>query len=159
MKFLIILLIALGVYDQTPSPVSCPGIPRKITYAANTKHSDPFLSATGSRVTTKDQWACRKKEIRKILQCYELDPVPPASSSATATFASNSLKVTVSYGGKTVSFSVSIKYPISGKPPYPAIIAYQGGSIPILTSVATITYSNFDIGADNGRGKGTFYGP
>lgn len=157
MIFLLVSLCAFCSCAQTPNPISCPDIPSTITYATNTKLPDPFLSVSGSRITTKEQWVCRKKEIRQILQRYELGPMPPTPSLVTATFASNSLKITVSDGGEIVSFSVSIKFPTSGKAPYPATIAYGGGSIPIPSTVAIITYSNFDVGADNGRGKGTFY--
>jgi hypothetical protein len=134
-----------------------PRYPKHNLLCSQHQTCDPFLSVTGSRISTKDHWACREKAIRQILQRHELGPMPPALSSVTATFASNSLEITVNDSGKTVSFSVSIKYPTSGKAPYALIIAYQGGSISIPATVATITYRNFDIGADNGREKGTFY--
>jgi Glucuronyl esterase, fungi len=143
-------------YAQTPNPLSCPNIPSPITYAANTKLPSPFLSVVGSRVTTKDQWACRKMEIRQILQRYEHGPMPPAPSSVAATFAPNTLKITVSDGGKTVSFSVPIKYPTSGKEPYLAIMAYHGGSIPIPATVATITHGNLTLVLAMDAGKGLF---
>ncbi|KAL1602363.1 hypothetical protein SLS60_005779 [Paraconiothyrium brasiliense] len=67
------------------------------------------------------------------------------------------LTIKVTDSGKSISFSVTIKLPTSGTAPYPAIIAYGGASIPIPNTVTTITYQNFDMAADNGRGKGKFY--
>jgi hypothetical protein len=62
-------------------------------------------------------------------------------------------------GGKSISFSVSIKKP-SGAGPFPAIIAYAAPSIPVPAGVATITFNNNEIAAqDNSgsRGKGKFF--
>jgi hypothetical protein len=61
---------------------------------------------------------------------------------------SNSLKITVSEGSKSMTFSVNIKLPSSGSAPYPAIITYGGASLPIPNTVATITYQNFEMAAD-----------
>ncbi|KAI1459516.1 hypothetical protein F4805DRAFT_420537 [Annulohypoxylon moriforme] len=55
-----------------------------------------------------------------------------------------------------MSFSVSIKLP-SGTGPFPAVIAFEGTSIPVPAGVATITYPNHDVAADDPRGKGKFY--
>lgn len=56
-----------------------------------------------------------------------------------------------------MSFTVTLKLPTSATAPYPAIIAYGAASLPIPSTVATITYQNFEMAADNGRGKGKFY--
>ena len=48
----ITILYAQCVQAQTPSAVSCPDIPITITYAANNKLPDPFLSITRSRIIT-----------------------------------------------------------------------------------------------------------
>ncbi|KAF2187483.1 carbohydrate esterase family 15 protein [Zopfia rhizophila CBS 207.26] len=153
----ILLATAYLVTAQTSTPVACPSIPASVNYVANPKLPDPFLPLSGTRITKKDQWACRKEEIKQLMYRYEFGVMPPKPSSVTASFSSNSLKITVSEGGKSTSFSVSIKLPSSGTAPYPAIIAYGAPSLPVPNTVATITYQNFDIAADNGRGQGKFY--
>jgi len=78
----------------------------------------------------------------------------------TASFSGNSLSISVSEGGKSISFSVSITYPSSGTAPYPAIIGYGGGSIPAPAGVAMINFNNDDIAAQastGSRGQGKFY--
>lgn len=62
----------------------------------------------------------------------------------------NTITITCSEGGKSISFSVIVKEPSgSAQAPYPAVIALGGPSIPIAAGVATITYNNQDIAVDN----------
>ena len=153
--FLPLLSTTLG----TALAQTCPSLPSTITYATNPKLPDPFLPINGTvRLTTKAQWPCRKEEIRQLLQRYEYGVLPPKPRSVTASLSGGtSLQITVTDNGKSMSFAVAIKLPSSGSAPYPAIIAYGGSSIPIPSTVATITYQNFEMAADNGRGKGKFY--
>ncbi|KAF2112754.1 hypothetical protein BDV96DRAFT_614176 [Lophiotrema nucula] len=144
-------------HQTNPRAIRCPSLPATISYATNPKLPDPFLSIIGTRITSASQWTCRKEEIRQLYQRHSLGTMPPKPSNVTASLSGASLKIVVTDGGKSTSFSVTIKTPASGTAPYPAIIAFRGGSIPIPSNVATITYQNFDIGADNGRGKGKFY--
>ena len=135
----------------------CATLPGSIPMPTVSKLPDPFTFLNGTRVTTRDQWACRREEIRALVQRFELGPMPPKPSSVTGTLSGGTLTVKVTDRGKSISFTASIKTPTSGKAPYPAIIAYGDGSIPIPANVATISYNNFDVGADLDRGKGKFY--
>ena len=150
---LLLILVAVG----WTAAQTCLSIPASISYPANPKLPDPFLFLNGSRMTSKSQWPCRKEEIKQLYYRYSLSTMPPKPSNVTASFSSNSLNISIADGGKSISFSVTIKYPTTGSAPYPAIIAYGSPSLPIPNTVATTTYQNFDIGADNGRGKGKFY--
>ncbi|OCL01728.1 carbohydrate esterase family 15 protein [Glonium stellatum] len=164
MKFSLLSLSLIAVpIIAAPSKVkrqaTC-GVPSGYSPTSHAKLPDPFTSINGTKITTKDQWPCRQQEISQLFQQYELGTLPPKPSSVAATFSSNSLAITVSDGGKSISFSVSIKYPASGKAPYPAIIAYGGPSIPVPNTVAVITFNNDDIAAQqdsSSRGKGKFY--
>ncbi|KAF2267603.1 Glucuronoyl esterase catalytic domain from Hypocrea Jecorina [Lojkania enalia] len=149
-----LLIVGSALGQSTPA---CPSLPGAINYAANPKLPDPFLPISGARLTKKDEWPCRKEEIRQLFQRYSYGIMPPKPSSVTASMSGNSLRITVSEGGKSMSFSVSVRLPTSGSAPYPAIIAYGGSSLPIPNTVATITYQNFEMAADNGRGQGKFY--
>jgi hypothetical protein len=145
-------LLAGHVMGQT-----CGTIAESFTYSggSNIKLPDPFLFLNGSKVNTKPDWACRQDEISAIFQRYELDPMP-AVESVAATFASNRLSITVTAGGKSISFDANIKLP-SGNGPFPAVIALGGASIPVPSNVAVITYNNEQIAATDPRGRGKFY--
>ena len=80
----------------------------------------------------------------------------------TASFSGSTLSITVSQSGKSFSVSVSITKIPSGPGPYPAIISYGSydASIPIPAGVASITFNNDDIAAQqdgSSHGRGKFY--
>ncbi|KAK4225418.1 hypothetical protein QBC38DRAFT_264197 [Podospora fimiseda] len=125
----------------------------------DSKLPDPFVFANGNKITTKADFDCRKAEISKILQQYELGTYPPPPDSVTASMSGNSITVKVTVGSKSIQFSANIRKP-SGAGPHPAIIGIGGASIPIPSSVATITFGNDAWGAQSGsgsRGRGFFY--
>ncbi|KAE8443038.1 hypothetical protein EG329_002432 [Mollisiaceae sp. DMI_Dod_QoI] len=166
MKYLSsILLLAIPAL-AAPSPTlnerqaaAC-GIPDGYSFKTNAKLPDPFTSANGTKITTKAQWPCRAQEISALFQKYELGTLPPKPSSVSATFSGNSIKVTVSDGGKSISFSAKISTPSGGKAPYPAIIGIGGMSIPSQAGVATITFDNDGMAAQqnkNSHGTGLFF--
>lgn len=122
--------------------------------------NDPFQPLSGSRITTKAQWTCRQDEIKQLFQKYELGVLPPKPSSVTGSYSGTTLTINVSEGGKSISFTASVKLPSSGTAPYPAIIAIGGLSIPTPAGVAVITFNNDDIAAQasgSSRGQGKFY--
>ncbi|KAJ7662445.1 hypothetical protein B0H17DRAFT_1162939 [Mycena rosella] len=86
-------------------------------------------------VTTAD-WACRSAEISTLLQMDELGTMPGTPQSVTATFSGNTLTITVTDGGKSISFAPTITYPSTGAAPFPAIIGYNGISFPTPAGVA-----------------------
>jgi hypothetical protein len=123
------------------------------------KLPDPFTSAAGTKITTKADFECRKAEISKIMQQYELGTYPPPPDKVEASMSGSGITVRVTVGSKTISFSASIRKP-SGSGPFPAIIGIGGASIPIPSNVATITFNNDEFGAQSGsgsRGRGKFY--
>ncbi|KAK4246566.1 4-O-methyl-glucuronoyl methylesterase [Corynascus novoguineensis] len=123
------------------------------------KLPDPFTTAAGDPVTTKDEFECRRAEISKILQQYELGEYPGPPDSVEASMSGTGITVRVTVGGKSISFTASIRKP-SGSGPFPAIIGIGGASIPIPSNVASITFNNDEFGAQMGsgsRGQGKFY--
>ncbi|KAF2672305.1 hypothetical protein BT63DRAFT_370104 [Microthyrium microscopicum] len=126
----------------------------------NAKLPNPFKFNNGKAVATKEDWACRREEMRTMLQQFELGTKPPKPEKVTGTFSGNSLSITSSVGGKTMTFSVSIKLPSGGAGPYPVIIGNGGSSLPSFPGVATMMFNNNDIAANmagSDRGKGKFY--
>ncbi|AEO68173.1 61de7431-7fea-4f2a-806d-b1ffc83f125f [Thermothielavioides terrestris] len=125
----------------------------------DSKLPDPFTTSAGKKVTTKADFECRRAEISKIMQQYELGTYPPPPDKVEASLSGNSITVQVTVGSKSISFSASIRKP-SGSGPFPAIIGIGGASIPIPSNVASITFNNDDFAAQVGsssRGQGKFY--
>ncbi|KAF2203450.1 hypothetical protein GQ43DRAFT_265797 [Delitschia confertaspora ATCC 74209] len=162
MKYSLIPLLATTVLaapllEERQSTCS---VPSTFPNPNASKLPDPFVFFNGKKVASVADWTCRQAEISAAMQTQELGTFPPKPSSVTATGSATSLSITASEGGKSISFSVSIKKPSSGSAPYPAIIAYGGASIPVPAGVATITFNNDQIAAQQGgssRGQGKFY--
>ncbi|WP_437818192.1 glucuronyl esterase domain-containing protein [Sorangium sp. So ce1078] len=124
---------------------------------------------SGSRITKKSEWACRRAEIKAQVEEYESGPKPAVSKeNVTGSFSGKTLTVTVNEAGKDVSFGIDVNRP-SGAPsgPIPLLIGLAGfGAITLDSSVfsangvATAIYNNNEIGAQSGggsRGTGKFY--
>ncbi|KAI6087460.1 carbohydrate esterase family 15 protein [Hypoxylon rubiginosum] len=151
----LLCLASLGTAQEvSPTPTGCT-IDPSATYAKSAKLPDPFLLADGTRLSTKDAWACKRAEIRDQIQRYELGPKPTAPT-VSAGASGGKITITSSEGGKSTSFAVTVKLP-GGTGPVPAVIAFEGTSIPVPTGVATVTFPNHEIAADDPRGKGKFY--
>jgi hypothetical protein len=74
----------------------------------NMKLPDPFAMHDGTRITTKAQWECRRNEIKKDLEKYEIGPKPePASVSATLSGTTLTVTVTTSAGSLTLTSKVT----------------------------------------------------
>ncbi|KAK0610812.1 hypothetical protein B0T14DRAFT_500029 [Immersiella caudata] len=148
--------------SPTPNPPgsdACPAAPASISFSSSTL-PDPFTFVSGSKVTSLSHWTCRQYEISTLFQRYELGTYPPAPSSVTSSFSGSTLSITASHSGKSISFTVSITNIPSASGPHPAIIAYGAASIPVPAGVATITFNNDDIAAQqsqSSRGRGKFY--
>ncbi|EPS37459.1 hypothetical protein H072_8842 [Dactylellina haptotyla CBS 200.50] len=142
------------------NPTTCPAIPGSIPLVSNSKLPDPFTFVSGAKVTTKDQFKCRQAEILAAMSQYELGTKPPKPQTVTASWSGNKLTINVSNGGTSISFAVTITAPSGGRSPYPAIIGYGGGSIPVPAGVALINFNNDEIAAQTNtgsRGQGKFY--
>lgn len=120
---------------------------------------DPFKFANGTEITTKADFDCRAQEISLAMQQYELGDYPPPPDSVTGSISGNTITVAVTVGSKSISYTASITKP-SGDGPFPAIITVGGASIPIPSTVATITFNNDQFAAQDSsssRGQGLFY--
>lgn len=122
------------------------------------KLPDPFTFASGTKVTTKADWACRQQEISKIMQQYELGDLPPPPDKVEATLSGNTMSVKITVGSNTATLNSNIKKPSGGNGP--AIITIGGSSLPIPGTVGTVSFGNDAFAQQNGgnsRGVGTFY--
>ncbi|KAJ7155509.1 Glucuronoyl esterase catalytic domain from Hypocrea Jecorina [Mycena crocata] len=138
---------------------TCPPIP-DLTSFNDAALPDPFTFADGSKVATLSDWACRRAEISTLLQRDELGTLPDKPDSMHASFAGNTLNITVAVAGKSVSLAPTITYPTTGTAPFPALIAMGGISIPRPAGVAVINFNNAQMAAQDtaaSRGHGLFY--
>jgi hypothetical protein len=157
-----------GAQSNPGSPAGACGATKLASYAElqpNPKFPDPFRALDGSRITRKDQWACRRAEIGAQFEEYQLGPKPPRPSVLNARVAGGELEVSAGDGQKSISFTVEIALPAKGQAPYPALIMY--GNRPGLDNdalaelgVALIKFPNSELAEQqNGqsRGRGSFY--
>ncbi len=92
---------------------------------------DVFIMNDGTRVTTRAQWAKRRKEIRQVLQYYAVGRMPPAPGNVKGTEvqaesvlggAARYRLIRLTFGPKNaLSLNVGIFTP-AGAGPFPAII-------------------------------------
>jgi hypothetical protein len=142
-----------------------PPIPSFASLPTNSFLPDPFTFMNGSRVTTRAEWTCRRAEIATLAQEFEYGYKQNTPYSATTgSFSGNTLTVTVTDNGRTISFNASITYPSSGSGPFPAMIGVGGSNLnnSALSSmgVAVINFPNDQIAQQNNqssRGVGKFY--
>jgi hypothetical protein len=116
---------------DNPCGEGIPPMPSYSSLPTNPYHPDPFRFMSGSRVTTKAEWTCRRAEIAALVQEFELGYMQETPYSATTgSMNGNTLTVTVNDNGHQISFSYTITYPTTGSAPYPAMIGYGGSSLP-----------------------------
>ncbi|XXX78410.1 hypothetical protein WMF30_06525 [Sorangium sp. So ce134] len=155
-----------GLVEDSGASCPKPTLPAASSLPAFETHQDPFLNVSGSRITKKSEWACRRAEIKAQVEEYESGPKPAVSKdNVTGSFSGNKLTVDVSEGGKSISFSIDINRP-SGAPsgPIPLLIGVGGSSLDnsvfSQNGVATASFDNNGMGAQAGggsRGTGKFY--
>ena len=74
----------------------------------NTKLPDPFAMHDGTRITTKAQWECRRNEVKKDLEKYEIGPKQDRPTvAATLSGSTLSVKITTTAGTMTLTSAVS----------------------------------------------------
>ncbi|KAJ7733244.1 putative extracelular cellulose binding protein [Mycena maculata] len=141
----------------------CPAIPDLASYN-NTALPDLFTFVDGhTKVLTLDDWACRRAEISTLMQINELGTLPddPPPEALDVSFSEDTLTITVTEGGKSITFAPTITYPTTGTGPFPAIIGMGGVSIPIPSGIAIINFDNEAMANQDSspasRGVGLFF--
>lgn len=81
--------------------------PSSLTYE-NQKLPDPFTFFDGTKVTTKAQWDCRRKEILAMADKYLYGPVPPQPDEVTGTVSGGTVSITCTVGSMTETFTANI---------------------------------------------------
>jgi hypothetical protein len=87
---------------------------------------DPFAMNDGTRITTKAQWGCRRNEIKKDLERFEIGPKPePPTVEASLAGTQLNVVVTTAAGSITLSSAVGT---VAGDGPSCVAIGMNGNS-------------------------------
>lgn len=151
--------------ENSGSGCYVPELPSYASLPTNAALPNPFKFINGTTIATKYDWACRRAEVNKQAQVYELGEKPDrATANVNASATNTNIAVTVQDAGKTISFNASIQLPTTGTAPYPAMITMGGSSLNntalLNRGVAIINFPNNDIAEQtdgSSRGKGKFY--
>lgn len=103
----------------------------------NTNNSflpDPFSFTTGGRVSTFDDWTCRRNQIKSDIENYEIGPKQPRPSTITATYSGGRLTVNVTENGQTLTLTSTVTMP-SGTGPFPVVIGMNAPSGQLSSSL------------------------
>lgn len=144
----------------------CPigNIPTSIN---NAKLPDPFTTLAGARISTKDEWKCRREEIGAMYEKIMYGDKPRNPEKVEGKLAGSTFTVTVTDKGKTASFAVTISGAGTKDKPKPAMIGFGGGfmgntcgSLGSSLSgldIAQIIFNPDNVAPESQRGKGKFY--
>jgi len=154
------------VYEKEDTGAGCPKPPAPPAFSALTPIAnlpDPFLMTSGTRITTRDQWACRRAEISSLIQYWGSGPKGAPPSNLTATFSNNKLTVVATQGSTSLTLSSTITTP-SGTGPFPLVIGMNTatGSLPsnLFSGVATMVFTDSQLVANDfnvTRGAGDYF--
>jgi len=90
------------------SKCTLPNLPDGNSLPVKQKLPDPFTFFDGTKVTTKQQWECRRKEILAMAAKYIYGPAPAVPDEVSGTVSGGTVSITVKVGSKTETFSASI---------------------------------------------------
>ena len=150
--------------DAAPGCVSTP-LPAYSDLPVTAAFPDPFLKSDGTALTRQSEWPCRRAEVSRQVQAYELGEKPAAvAGSVSSSRDGTSLTVTVKEAGRSISFVANVQLPSTGKPPYPALIgigrSWLDNAELLQRGVALINFPNDDLAQQaNGssRNAGKFF--
>jgi len=72
------------------------------------KLPDPFTFYNGTKVTTKAQWECRRKEILAMAAKYLYGPIPGDCDEVSGSVQDGNVSITCKVGAKSENFSATI---------------------------------------------------
>ena len=137
------------------------------TSISNAKLPDPFTTLAGSRISTKDEWKCRREEIGAMYEKIMYGEKPRNPEKVEGKLAGSTFTVTVTDKGKSASFAVTISGAGTKDNPKPAMIGFGGGFMGntcgslggALTGldIAQIIFNPDNVAPESQRGKGKFY--
>lgn len=113
------------VYDTENTGEGCPtpALPPADQLPSVLRLPNPFEWSDGSgTITSFNDWACRRAEIKAEIEQYEIGKKPDRPTDITASYVNDTLYVTVNENGKTVELKSRVTLPATGNGPFPVII-------------------------------------
>ncbi|MBC7387804.1 MAG: T9SS type A sorting domain-containing protein [Opitutaceae bacterium] len=127
------------------------------TSTINTFLPDPFSLNNGVRVSTFNDWTCRRNQIKSEIEQYEIGPKPSKPVNVTATYSGGKLTVTVVNNQQTLVLTSNVTMP-TGTGPFPVVIGMNAPSgqlsASLFSGVIQIPF-NHDQVVSYGGGAGT----
>src|SRR5690606_33962279 len=144
-----------GADCEVPSLPAASSLPNKANLP------DPFTKLDGTRITTKEQWRCKRQETVKQAYTY-IYGEKPAKPTVTGSVTNSRITVNVSHNNRNLTFSPTVELPTTGTAPYPAVIALSFTAAQMKTAlkergVAVINFNDGDLAADASEIMGGFY--
>jgi hypothetical protein len=144
--------------ENTGAGCTAPPLPAPAQLTNYANLPDPFGWSNGSgRVKTFEEWKCRRNEIKKEIEKYEIGVKPEKPANVTATYSGGTLTVKVTENGQTLTLTSKLNIP-SGTGPFPAVIGMNAatGNLPasLFNGVIQIPY-NHDQVVSYGGGSGS----
>ena len=109
------------------------------TSVNNAKLPDPFMGLDGKRISSKDEWKCRREEIGAMYEKLMFGTKPRNPDKVEGTYSGGKLTIKVTDKGKSGSFSVSIQNAGTKDKPKPALIGFGGGFMGFCGSLGQAT--------------------
>lgn len=118
---------------------------------------DPFARADGSRIATRADWRCHRQALLRAAEEQVYGWKGPTPDRVDGTIAGDRIDVTVSHGGREVSFSADLRLP-AGPGPHPATIVVGGRAgvddgLLAGEGVARIDFVPTAVGAETGTSR------
>ncbi|MCQ2106632.1 MAG: hypothetical protein MJZ26_12660 [Fibrobacter sp.] len=137
------------------------------TSVNNAKLPDPFTTLAGSRISTKDEWKCRREEIGAMYEKIMYGDKPRNPEKVEGSMSGSTFTVKVTDKGKTASFAVTINGAGTKDKPKPAMIGFGGGFMGNTCGslggalsgldIAQIIFNPDNVAPESQRGSGKFY--
>jgi hypothetical protein len=117
------------VYDVENTGIDCPDpvLPSANQCKTVSKLPDPFEWSDGSgRIETFADWTCRRNEIKREIEHYEIGE-KPKFDKLEASYSGNTLTVKIYVGSNSLTLTSKISIP-SGNGPHPVVIGMDGNT-------------------------------
>ena len=139
------------VYEVENTGASCtaPPLPAVAQLTSYAMLPDPFAWSNGSgRIASFADWSCRRNEIKREIEQYEIGVKPPKPANITATYTGGVLTVRVTENGKTLTLTSNVTMP-TGTGPFPVVIGMNArtGQLPtnLFNGVIQIPFNHDQV--------------
>jgi hypothetical protein len=130
-----------GMGGKEHNYMPLPALPDGTHGPSNKMLPDPFKYLDGTRISSKTDWERLRADLSAKLQAAVYGPKMPPPDTLKATFADGTVTVNMTVGTKTGSFTFKVSGGGSAGAKKPAIITCNASSLPIPSSVVSITLS------------------